>query len=182
MKTLARPTLPKILGTPRSLKYRILLNTCWLSLGAATIWLDWFLGVNIRFPILLMFPVAMASWLSGLKSALFFSVAFPVARSVLESSLPNSLRLYVGINGCIDIFALCALSILVHFLYRQAEELRVLRGLLPICSFCKKIRTDETKWVLLEEYITARSEVKFTHGICPECASIHFAGTLPKQN
>ena len=47
---------------------------------------------------------------------------------------------------------------------------RLLSGLLPICSSCKRIRDDEGSWRQIEEYIGAHSEATFTHGICPECA------------
>jgi phosphoserine phosphatase RsbU/P len=53
---------------------------------------------------------------------------------------------------------------------RQAlEEVKTLRGILPICSCCKKIRNDTGYWLQVEEYIGARSDAQFTHGICPQC-------------
>ncbi|MCK4513990.1 MAG: hypothetical protein KAU31_01970, partial [Spirochaetaceae bacterium] len=50
------------------------------------------------------------------------------------------------------------------------QNAKILRGLLPICSVCKKIRDDEGYWSQLETYIDAHSEAKFSHGICPDCA------------
>jgi PAS domain S-box-containing protein len=47
--------------------------------------------------------------------------------------------------------------------------LKVLRGLLPICSSCKKIRADDGSWQPLETYISRHSEADFTHGLCPVC-------------
>ncbi|RMF91117.1 MAG: hypothetical protein D6736_05685 [Nitrospinota bacterium] len=49
------------------------------------------------------------------------------------------------------------------------SELRELRGMLHICSFCKKIRDEDGNWVPLEQYIHTRSQVDFSHGLCPEC-------------
>lgn len=49
-------------------------------------------------------------------------------------------------------------------------QVRVLRGLLPICSSCKKIRDEHGNWTQIEAYIDERSEAKFSHGICPDCA------------
>ena len=49
-------------------------------------------------------------------------------------------------------------------------KIKVLRGLLPICASCKKIRDDTGYWKRLEDYITDRSEAQFTHGICSECS------------
>lgn len=50
------------------------------------------------------------------------------------------------------------------------REIKVLRGFLPICSHCKKIRNTEGQWMQLEEYIHAHSEATFSHGMCSECA------------
>ncbi len=50
------------------------------------------------------------------------------------------------------------------------QEIRVLRGLLPICAKCKKIRDDQGDWHQLEAYLLEHSEAQFTHGFCPDCA------------
>ena len=49
------------------------------------------------------------------------------------------------------------------------DNVRQLRGLLPICSYCKRIRNDENYWERVEVYVTEHSDAKFTHGICPTC-------------
>lgn len=49
------------------------------------------------------------------------------------------------------------------------QEVRTLKGMLPICSGCKKIRDSEQRWEPLEEFIRVRSEAEFTHSVCPEC-------------
>ena len=51
------------------------------------------------------------------------------------------------------------------------EDVKTLRGMLPICAWCKRIRDDGGYWAQLEAYIAAHSQATFTHGICPECAS-----------
>ena len=48
-------------------------------------------------------------------------------------------------------------------------SVKQLRGLLPMCSYCKKIRVDDTYWQKLENYLSERSEAQFSHGICPDC-------------
>ena len=50
-------------------------------------------------------------------------------------------------------------------------EIKTLRGFLPICSYCKKIRNDRNYWEQLEIYIGEHSDASFTHGICPDCAT-----------
>ena len=54
--------------------------------------------------------------------------------------------------------------------YRSAiDEVRTLRGIITICSACKKIRTDAQSWDQMEAYVQAHSEAKFSHGLCPDC-------------
>ena len=57
---------------------------------------------------------------------------------------------------------------------RAEDDLTVLRGLLPICSYCKKIRDDWGSWQQMERYITDRSQADFSHGMCPDCGEKHF--------
>ncbi len=49
-------------------------------------------------------------------------------------------------------------------------QLKTLKGLLPICASCKKIRDKDGRWQILEKYIQDHSEAQFSHGLCPECA------------
>ena len=53
-------------------------------------------------------------------------------------------------------------------------EIKVLRGLLPICSHCKKIRDEKGLWHPVEGYIRDHSNADFSHGICPECLNKHY--------
>jgi hypothetical protein len=48
-------------------------------------------------------------------------------------------------------------------------RVRTLKGLLPICTSCKKIRDDQGYWNHLEMYIREHTEAEFSHGLCPEC-------------
>ncbi len=50
------------------------------------------------------------------------------------------------------------------------EEIKTLRGIIPICAKCKKIRDDEGFWTQVEKYIEDRSNAQFSHGLCEECA------------
>ena len=59
---------------------------------------------------------------------------------------------------------------LISELRDALAKVRTLRGLLPICSSCKKIRDDKGYWNKIESYIKEHSEADFTHSICPECA------------
>ncbi|MBL8958128.1 MAG: hypothetical protein JNK82_45570 [Myxococcaceae bacterium] len=59
-------------------------------------------------------------------------------------------------------------------LEQSLAEIRTLRGLLPICGWCKNIRDDEGGWVQLEKYVSERTDAAFSHGICPKCSEQHF--------
>jgi len=66
------------------------------------------------------------------------------------------------------------LSETVNSLQASLSELKTLRGILPICSYCKKIRDDHGYWNQVEEYISKNSDADFSHGICPSCVDKHF--------
>ncbi|OGW19553.1 MAG: hypothetical protein A2077_05690 [Nitrospirae bacterium GWC2_46_6] len=55
-------------------------------------------------------------------------------------------------------------------LRKTLAEVKTLRGILPICSYCKKIRDDKGYWEQMELYIRDHSEAEFSHGMCPDCA------------
>jgi PAS domain S-box-containing protein len=59
---------------------------------------------------------------------------------------------------------------LIRELQDALAEIRTLKGIIPICSFCKNIRNDSGYWEQIETYISQHSEAEFTHGICPQCA------------
>ena len=57
----------------------------------------------------------------------------------------------------------------IRDLQEAMSEIKTLQGFLPICSYCKRIRDDKNYWSQIESYISWRSEVRFSHGVCPEC-------------
>lgn len=62
---------------------------------------------------------------------------------------------------------------LVAELQSALAEVRVLRDIIPICSYCRKIRDDEDYWLSVETYISRHTNSRFSHGICPECMKTH---------
>ncbi|MBS1114120.1 MAG: multi-sensor hybrid histidine kinase [Nitrospirae bacterium] len=65
---------------------------------------------------------------------------------------------------------------LIVELQEALSKIRVLDGLLPTCSFCKKIRNDKGEWEQIETYIRDHSEAEFSHSICPECMEKRYPG------
>ncbi|HEX9081887.1 MAG TPA: hypothetical protein VF768_06385, partial [Holophagaceae bacterium] len=66
---------------------------------------------------------------------------------------------------------------LIRELSSALAEVKTLQGLIPICSYCKKIRDDAGLWAQMEHYITEHSGAQFSHGICPECHGRFFSET-----
>lgn len=100
-------------------------------------------------------PFIRASLISGLSAivlislgaALFLSITNPLLRRLHET---------------------------VTKLQTALAEVKTLRGILPICSFCKKIRDNEGAWNQVEVYVQKRSDANFSHGICPDCLQKHY--------
>ena len=63
-----------------------------------------------------------------------------------------------------------ALAQRVRELEEAIASVKTLQGLLPICCYCKKIRDDGNYWHRVESYIAGHANVRFSHGICPECS------------
>jgi DNA-binding response OmpR family regulator len=59
-------------------------------------------------------------------------------------------------------------------LCRARHEIKTLRGILPTCAHCKRIRDHEGTWHTLESYLTEHTEARFSHGICPDCIPVYF--------
>jgi PAS domain S-box-containing protein len=77
----------------------------------------------------------------------------------------NGELLYV-IEELRDISKLLKLETVINSL---RNEVKTLQGIIPICSACKKIRDDEGFWSQVENYISTRSDAKFSHSLCPDC-------------
>ncbi len=71
-----------------------------------------------------------------------------------------------------------ALAVRVRELEEASAHIKTLQGIVPICMYCHKIRTDQESWQQLELYIQQHSEAQFSHGLCPDCMKKHF----PKKN
>jgi PAS domain S-box-containing protein len=86
-------------------------------------------------------------------------------RGVPYSEAEGNFKGYIG--SCIDVTDRIAAQDALK--KAQESEINQLRGFLPICSYCKKIRNDKNYWEQIESYISDHSKALFSHGICPEC-------------
>lgn len=75
-----------------------------------------------------------------------------------------------------------ALEVAIRQRDEALAEVRTLRGLLPICSFCKDIRDASGNWHQFEAYIVQHSDAQFSHGVCPSCTEKHYGHILKKPS
>ncbi len=59
-------------------------------------------------------------------------------------------------------------------LKRAREEIKTLRGLLPTCAWCRRVRNEHGEWESIEKYVQEHSEADFSHGMCPDCLKEKF--------
>jgi hypothetical protein len=64
-------------------------------------------------------------------------------------------------------------------LIKARNEVKALQGIMPICTWCRKIRHDSGSWQQIEEYVRAHADVDFSHGTWPDCLSKYLEGTEP---
>ena len=62
-------------------------------------------------------------------------------------------------------------------LQRTLSEVKVLRGILPICSYCQRIRDEGGGWTRLDQFVAERTQASFSHGVCPDCLRRVLAST-----
>jgi len=74
------------------------------------------------------------------------------------------------------------LAMQVHELRTALEHIKTLQGIIPICSFCKKIRDDQGYWSQVEAYLSRHSDARFSHGFCPDCMARHYPEIENKQD
>ena len=88
----------------------------------------------------------------------------PLANMFVDATL-----LVILLSPILYYFLFKPLIRLVNELETAISKIETLSGLIPICSYCKKIRDDKGYWRRIDTYISQHSKVEFTHGICPEC-------------
>ena len=92
---------------------------------------------------------------------------------------PNELRARIKVGERI-LGLQSSLADRVEELEEALSRVKQLQGLLPICSYCKKIRDDRNYWEQVESYIAKHSEAQFSHGICPDCYAEFIAPDIEK--
>jgi hypothetical protein len=152
-----------------------------LSLGIV----DYFTGIEFNFFVFYYIPVSLSAWYVGkqwaLASAVLSAITWTAVDILSEHNYPHW-SLFVW-NGGIRLTSFITLGVglamikkllelekkLSGNLKATLEEVRMLKGFLPICASCKNIRNDRGYWEKIEQYITEHSDAEFTHTLCPDC-------------
>ena len=147
-----------------------------IVLAAVIALLDYLVAPSVEFPGLFLMPVLFAAWYGGLAWAIPFAL-YPFVHVVnlsLRGTGPDEIYAAM-ITAAVRAVLLLPISYWIASVASSERALKqenaLLRGLLPICSYCKKIRDGEGDWQALEKYIEERSDATFTHGICETCAA-----------
>jgi hypothetical protein len=157
----------------------------WLLVAAVLLVVEYAIGSYNQFPVVYVIPVSLAAWYSGRWPALVIAIILPAVHLVFEmtDSSPDNVAALVARTsfrgGVIIILALWFVRLSEHE-RALLQEVQTLKGLLPICSFCKSIKNDAGEWEHLERFISRRSETKFSHGLCPSCQETHY-GDLKRR-
>jgi hypothetical protein len=103
-------------------------------------------------------------------------VRAPFIRAGISSVIIAVVLIIMGAGIFVKIInpIIAGLHVSVTKLERTLREVRTLRGILPICSFCKKIRDDKGYWDQVEVYVSQHTHADFSHSICPDCADKHY--------
>src|SRR5437879_852275 len=162
-----------------------------VAMTAGTFLLDLLEPLGVYDWALYFIPLFFTFWLKGRHYAMLVAASCTVLSYLsLAFSNPSISFTIATINRSLGavVFWIMALILLQR---RQGEEerekligelqaalakIKVLGGLLRICSHCKKIRDDKNKWHAVEAYVSQHTEADFVHGICPECLTKHYSG------
>lgn len=158
----------------------------WLALAVPLLWIEYITGLHNQYPVVYFIPVSLAAWYSGRRPAVTLGVIVPIAQLIfmLLESHPEPLWVLLTqtlLRGTVIILMALWFARLSEHERALSEEVRTLKGLLPICSFCKSIRNSGGEWEPLERYISKRSETQFSHGICPSCHQVHYADLIDRE-
>jgi hypothetical protein len=138
--------------------------------------IDYLKGYNLSFFVFYFIPIAIITYHYGSKAGyalcIFCTVIGYAADWLGGHPYPS---LWMGYwNAAIR---LAAFATVTHYIARirsllvsAKKEVKILRGFLPICAKCKKIRDDDGYWEQIEAYISKHADVQFSHGLCNQCA------------
>ncbi len=148
--------------------------------------IDYITGWELGFFVFYFIPITLAAWFLDKKYAFIIAVFSMIVWFLADFLLQQhySSPAYLFWNSFIRLMSFLAVAYMVskikdlynnekkisHELQQSLDEIKVLKGILPICASCKKIRNDAGYWEQIEAYISSHTDAAFSHGICEDCA------------
>lgn len=143
-----------------------------LAAGVAVV--DLLSGPFVWLPIAFVIPVLLAA---RLGNAWAYALAFlaPLPRIAFQAfwTAPWPWTA-TAVNGLVSLGVLLTTANLMARIAQQRQVIARLRELVPICAFCKKVRAPTGEWERVEQFVSRRQSVDFSHTYCPECLVEHF--------
>ena len=148
------------------------LTTFAIALGVVLFVLDLLTPMGVAIPMLYAGLVLLGLW-SSHPSFAFVAASIATILCILGAIItPPGGVVWMGLANRLMALTIIWTTAVIVVRYKRTEQAtKILRGLLPICAGCKKIRDDRGYWKRLEEYLEQHSEAQFTHGMCTECVA-----------
>lgn len=168
--------------TPTTEKTDSLLTWITVAILGAVFALDILTPLGVAVSVLYVAPVLMSLWSPQQRYTLIVASAASVL-TVLDifMSQPGGIAWMAFANRALALFAIWVTAILALRYKQQRVEAAALRGLLPMCASCKKIRDGNGRWNHLEVYIETYASVEITHSMCEECLVKWYPELHPEQ-
>lgn len=151
--------------------------------------MDWLTGEEYDFFVFYFVPIALSAWYLGKQSgwamALLSAVIWPISDILSHRLFSPTVEMWDEFMRLVSFFivavalskikkVLAAERALTNRLSGAMAEIKQLQGILPMCSFCRKIRDNQDRWVPLEKYLLDYTDAKVSHGLCPACYKKHY--------
>jgi len=134
--------------------------------------LDYLTGPAVRFPAFYALPIMLFAWYDGFRWGVVSSVLVLGVRFSMEQFIWPNVPWSMQDSLANMLSNLAMVTVMTWFASRAGmltRQVRLLAGLLPICANCHNLRTEQNRWIRLEEFFEQRTEAIFSHGICPAC-------------
>ena len=136
----------------------------------------WLVGVGVVLAVVYwLVESALHTWVFG-SGPLLGNLLPTELYELWERCFAGGLLVTGGVVSAMFMERLIRLESRNQELHQQLELAltKLMSGFLPICMYCKSIRDDQEQWKRIEEYMASRTDLKFSHGICPQCFSKYF--------
>lgn len=163
---------------------KLLFNVLCVFSAAVIFLIDLAVPLGVAMGVAYLITVLLSLWLPSLKSTLWIAAACSILIILGYYYSPPGGELWkVLFNRSLSLLSIWVTAIAIVQKKRSEQKreeaiadrekalqkVKILQGILPICSSCKKIRDDKGSWKRIEMYIMENSEADFSHGICPDC-------------